>query len=75
MGQSDQEGRGNRRAQSLRGWNRRVREMTVAAKLSALLGNRTARDKPSSPHDGWLAVIVGVVVGFVIGYLCGSLFG
>jgi hypothetical protein len=55
--------------------NRRVREMTVAAKLSALLGNRTARDKPSSPHDGWLAVIVGIVVGFVIGYLCGSLFG
>ncbi len=75
MGRPDKVGRRNRRAQSLRGLNRRVREMTVAAKLSALLGNRTARDKPSSPHDGWLAVIVGIVVGFVIGYLCGSLFG
>ncbi len=49
----------------------RVRRLTTAAKLSAFVrGGREA-----TPHDGWIAVLVGVVAGFVIGYLCGSLFG
>ena len=48
----------------------RVRRLTAAAKLSAFVRGREA-----TPHDGWVAVLVGVVAGFVIGYLCGSLFG
>jgi hypothetical protein len=49
----------------------RVRRLTTAAKLSAFVrGGREA-----TPHDGWVAVLVGVVAGFVIGYLCRGLFG
>jgi len=46
---------------------KKARELTAVAKLSAFMIG-----KEESPHDGWIAVLVGFVAGFVIGYLVGS---